>query len=89
MLTIGDCQGLCGLSEEELQVLATQQHLPLIVAAELAAALLKTPKGTWLLRSYLLEELEKAAAAGQNEKAKRLDRIINGFISAHPIPAVL
>ena len=89
MLSIADCQGLCGLTEDELQVLAEQQHLPLIIAAELAAALLKTPRGPWLLRSYLLEELEKAVAAGQNEKAKRLDRIISGFISAHPISPVL
>ncbi|MBI2754997.1 MAG: hypothetical protein HYX46_15995 [Betaproteobacteria bacterium] len=70
-------------------MLAEHERLPLIVAAELGAGLLRTPKGTWLLRSYLIEELEKAVAAGQHEKAKRLDQIISGFISAHPVPPVL
>jgi len=89
MLTIADCQGLCGLTEEELQVLADHEHLPLIVAAELAADLLRTAKGTWRLRNCMLEELEKAAAAGRHDKAKRIDRIISGFIAAHPVPPVL
>jgi hypothetical protein len=89
MLTIGDCQGFCGLTEEELEVLAEHRRLPPIVAAELAAELLRSAKGTWLLRSYLLEALEVAVARGERERAKRLDRIISGFIAAHPVPTVL
>lgn len=89
MLTIADCQGLCGLTEEELEVLAEHRRLPAIVAAELAAELLHSASGTWLLRSYLLEELDKAVAAGRHERAKRLERIVSGFVSAHPVPPVL
>jgi hypothetical protein len=89
MLTIADCQGLCGLTEEELQLLAEHERLPVIVAAELAADLLRSAKGTWRLRNCMLEELEKAAAAGQHGRAKRIDRIIAGFAAAHPIPPVL
>jgi len=89
MLSIADCQGMCGLTEDELQVLADHEHLPLIIAAELAAELLRTPKGTWRIRSCLLDELEKSVARSDLDKARRLDRIISGFISAHPVPPVL
>lgn len=89
MLSIHDCQGMCGLTEDELQVLADHEHLPLIVAAELAAELLRTPRGTWQIRSCLLDQLEKCVARKELEKARRLDRIVSGFISAHPVPPVL
>jgi len=89
MLSIHDCQGMCGLTEDELQVLADHEHLPLIVASELAATLLRTPRGTWQVRNCLLDELEKSVARKELDKAKRLERVISGFISAHPIPPVL
>jgi len=89
MLSIADCQGMCGLTEDELQVLADHEHLPLIVASELAAELLRTPRGTWQIRNCLLEELEKSVARKELDKANRLERVISGFISAHPIPPVL
>ncbi len=89
MLTLADCVAFCGLSEDELQIVADHEHLPLVVAAELAADLLKTAKGTYLIRSYMLDQLEKAAANGRHQEAKRLDRIISKFVSGHPIPPVL
>ena len=89
MLTLADCVDLCGLSEEELQVVADHEHVPLIVAAERAADLLRTAKGTYLIRSYMLDQLEKAVAQGRQQEAKRLDRIISKFVAAHPIPPVL
>ena len=89
MLTLSDCVSLCGLSEEELQVIADHEHVPLIVAAERAADLLTTAKGTYLIRSYMLDQLEKAAAEGRHQEAKRLDRIISKFVAAHPVPPVL
>ena len=89
MLTLADCVALCGLSEEELQVVADHEHVPLIVAAERAADLLATAKGTYLIRSYMLDQLEQAAAHGRQQEARRLDRIISKFVAAHPIPPVL
>jgi hypothetical protein len=89
MLSLEDCLGLCGLSEDELQLVAEHEHVPLIVAAELAAELLRTARGTYVLRGYMLDVLEKAVAAGARDRARRLDRIIAGFISAHPVPPVL
>jgi len=89
MLSIEDCLGLCGLSEDELQLVAEHEHVPLIVAAELAAGLLRTPRGTYVLRGYMLDVLEKAVATGENDRARRLDRIIAGFVAAHPVPPVL
>jgi len=89
MVTLTDCVAFCGLSEEELQLVADHEHLPLVVAAELAADLLGTAKGTYLVRGYMLDQLDKAAANGRHQEAKRLDRIIAKFVSGHPIPPVL
>jgi hypothetical protein len=89
MLTLADCVAFCGLSEDELQLVADHEHLPLVVAAELAADLLKTAKGTYLIRSYMLDQLAKAAANGEQQEAKRLDRIISKFVAGHPVPPVL
>lgn len=86
MLSIADCQGMCGLTEEELQVLAEHEHLQPIVAAELASELLKTPTGTLQIRSCIVETLEKSVARNDLANARRVERILSGFISAHPIP---
>lgn len=89
MLSIEDCLGLSGLSEDELQLVAEHEHVPLIVAAEMAAGLRRTPRGTYVLRGYMLDALEKAVSSGENDRARRLDRIIAGFVAAHPVPPVL
>lgn len=86
MLSICDCVGMCGLSEDELQVLAEHEHLPMIVAAELAAELLKTPKGIWLVRNCMLEALENSVARHDWERERHLRSVIVAFSSSHPEP---
>ena len=89
MLSITDCVGMCGLTEEELQVVADHERLPLIVAAELAAELLKTPKGTWRLRSCLLDALQVSVARGDLARETHLRGLVGGFTQAHPAPPVV
>jgi hypothetical protein len=36
MITLGDCIGFCGLTEEEVLAIAEHEHLPEITAAALA-----------------------------------------------------
>ena len=88
MLSIGDCVGMCGLSEDELQVLAEHERLPMIVAAELAAELLKTPKGIWLVQSCMLEALQASIARRDVEREAHLRGVIVAFSSSHPAPPV-
>ena len=86
MLSIGDCVGLCGLNEDELRVVADHEHVPMIVAAELAAELLKTPKGIWQVRCFMLEALETSVACHDFERETHLRSVLGGFSSAHPVP---
>ena len=38
MITLEDCVGLCGLTEEEVLAIAEHEHLPEIAATALAAS---------------------------------------------------
>lgn len=80
---------MCGLTEEEVAILAEHEHLPMMVAAELGYTLLKTPKGVFTLRCYIAEALERAKLAGNGDKAKHVDRVLTRFNAAHPPRRVL
>lgn len=89
MLSLEECIGFSGLSEEEVAVIAEHEHVPAIVAAEMGCELLRTPKGIYRLHRMFLDNLEHAAHAGQREKAKYLDRTYSHFRAEHPMPRVL
>jgi len=80
---------MCGLTEEEVAILAEHEHLPMMVAAELGYTLLKTPKGVFTLRCYIAEALEHAKLAGNRDKVKHVDRVLTRFNAAHPPRRVL
>ena len=86
MLSISDCVGMCGLNEDELRVVAAHEHLPMIVAAELASELLKTPEGIWQIRGFMLDALETSVARHDWEREKHLRGVLVTFTSSHPLP---
>jgi hypothetical protein len=89
MLSLDECIGMSGLTEDEVAVLAEYRRLSLIVAAELGYDLLRTPKGTFTLRNYFVDALEQAERNGKREKAKHIDLVLTRFNIAHPLPRVL
>ena len=89
MLSLDECIGMSGLTEDEIAVIAEHEHVPEIVAVELAQGLLKTPKGVFILKCYISDVLERAKLAGKRDKVKRLDLLLTRFIAAHRIPRVL
>jgi len=89
MLTLDECIGMSGLTEDEIAVVAEHEHVPEIVAVEVGHALLQTPKGIYVLRCYISDLLEQAKLAGKRDKAKRLDLVLTRFNAAHPTPRVL
>ena len=89
MLSLDDCIALSGLTEEEVALIAEHEHLSLIVAAQLGYSLLKSAKGVFTLRGYIVDVLAQAKLTGQRDKAKRLDLVLARFNAAHPIPRVL
>jgi hypothetical protein len=84
VLTLQDCVGLSGLSEEELQVVAEHEHVPDIVAAELGNDLLHSAEGVSTLKSYMLDCIEHARRAGDAQRAATLDAMYRRFIQTHP-----
>ena len=64
MLTLEECLGFSGLSEQEVRAIAEHEHLPEVLAAAFGHALLKSPNGADTIRGYLLQNLEKAASRG-------------------------
>ena len=89
MLTIDECIGMSGLTEEEVAIVAEHEHLSMMVAAELGHTLLKTPKGIFTLRCYIAEVLERAKLAGNRDKAKHVDRVLTCFNEMYPPRRVL
>lgn len=89
MLSLDECIGMSELTEDEVAVIADHEHVPAIVAAELGYTLLKTPKGVFILRGYIIDVLEQAKLAGKRDKAKRLELVLTRFNAAHPVPRVL
>lgn len=89
MLSLQECLDLCGLSEEEAEILAEHENIPLMIAAEMGATLLQTPKGTFYVKCCIQECLERAKLAGDRDKARRIDGVLLQFNAAHPVPRVL
>lgn len=89
MLTLEECIGMSGLTEDEIAVVAEHQRVPHIVAAQMGHALLATPKGVYKLRGFIVDLLESAEAARRRDRAKHLDRVLTRFNARHPTPRVL
>lgn len=84
MLTLQDCVGLSGLSDEEVQIVAEHEHVPDIVAAELGSDLLHSAQGVSTLKSYVLDCIEHARRVGDADRAAMLDAMYRRFDALHP-----
>jgi hypothetical protein len=89
MLSLDECIGMSGLTDDEIAVIAEHEHVPIIVAAGLGHHLLKSPKGIFQLRGFISELLGQAKLAGNGERVKHLDGVLRRFNCVHPVPTVL
>ncbi len=83
MLTIEDCVALCGLTEEEVEAIAEHEHLPKMLAAEMAAYLVETPTGERRIRRMIREDIEMASARGDHAHAAKLKLVLKHFLEEH------
>ncbi len=83
MLTIEDCVALCGLTEEEVEAIAEHEHLPQMLAAEMAAYLVETPTGERRIRRMIREDIELASARGDHAHAAKLKLVLKHFLEEH------
>lgn len=84
MLTREDCLALCDLDADLVDAIAEHEHIPEIVAAELGCYLCHTPEGELRIRSFVLDDIAAAQAAGDQEKVRRLKLALAAFIRNHP-----
>lgn len=84
MLSLEDCIGMCGLTEEEVRVLAQHEHIPEIAAAELGNYLVSTPNGKICLKAMIRDDIGRAAACGNRERALVLKLVLRNFVLQHP-----
>lgn len=84
MLSIEDCIGLCGLTEEEVLAIAEHENIPEVAAAELANYLLLTDGGERVIKSMIRDDIAAAAARGDRRRELGLKLMLRDFVLDHP-----
>lgn len=85
MLSLKDCLDFCELEQDEVSAVASHEHIPVIVAAELCDQLLNSPDGVRSLHTMLLENIEHALEHGEVERAGEFSRVYKHFQDEHPL----
>jgi hypothetical protein len=89
MISLDECIGMSGLQEEEVAVVAEHEHVPLMIAAELAQTLLETPKGLYRLHGMFQDRLAVLAAGRDRAKERQIANLYAQFRVRHPVPRIL
>ena len=85
MITLEDCIGFCGLTEEEVLAIAEHEHLPEIAATALAQYLLSQKHGVEKVRDMIVDDIRQAQRSGASkDKALTLLHVLHHFLKAHP-----
>jgi hypothetical protein len=84
MITLEDCIGLCGLTEEEVLAVAEHEHLPEVVATALAQYLLSREHGSEDIRDMIVEDIRQAQWSGNKEHVLTLLHVLHHFPLTHP-----
>ena len=84
MITLEDCVGLCGLTEEEVLAIAEHEHLPEIAATALAQYLLSQEHGSERVREMIVDDIRRAQVVRDKEKLLMLLHVLHHFLKTHP-----
>lgn len=88
MLSMQDVLDYCDLDRGEIEAIAEHEHLPLAIAAELSEVLLGTPEGVCQLHAMILENMQQALAAGENQRVIALMETYEHLKRTHPLPSM-
>lgn len=83
-LTLQDCIDWCGLTAEEVAAIAEHEHIPEIVAAELAEYLCQCEDGELQISRMIVDDIERARQHGRSDDVQRLKGVLKHFIATHP-----
>jgi hypothetical protein len=84
MITLEDCIGLCGLTEEEVLAVAEHEHLPQVAATAFAQYLLSRDHGSEVIRDMIVEDIRLAQRGGNKEHVLTLLHVLHHFLMTHP-----
>src|SRR3974390_2539874 len=84
MISLEDCIGLCGLTEEEVLALAEHEHLPEIAATALAQYLMSQGHGSDKVRDMIIDDIRQAEIAGNKQHLLVLLHVLHHFLVTHP-----
>jgi len=84
MLTLEDCIGLCGLSEDEVHAIAEHEHITELAAAELGHYLCESAEGEMCVKAMILDDMASARDRGHRERLLALKVLLRNFILQHP-----
>jgi hypothetical protein len=84
MITLEDCIGMCGLTEEEVLAIAEHEHLPEVAATALAQYLLSREHGSAKVRDMIVDDIREAQWSGNKEHVTTLLHVLHHFLLTHP-----
>jgi hypothetical protein len=84
MITLEDCVGLCGLTEDEVRAIAEHEHLPEIAATALAQYLLSQEHGSEKIRDMIVDDIRQAQLSDDKERVLTLLHVLHHFLKTHP-----
>ena len=79
MITITDCIGLCDVKEEEVEAIAQHEHIPMIVAIEMAEQLIHEKDGAARIRQIIVDDLCHAEEVGHHDEVQHWKRVLLHF----------
>lgn len=79
MLTLRDCIDFCDLTEDEIDAIAAHEHVPEIIAVEIAQYLAHLPKSLGTIRGFIRDDIGDAEARCDHERAAKLTVILRWF----------
>jgi hypothetical protein len=84
MITLEDCVGFCGLTEEEVLAIAEHERLPEIAATALAQYLLSQEHGVERVRDMIVDDIHRAQVVRDKQKILMLLHVLHHFLKSHP-----
>jgi len=84
MITLDDCMALCGLDPDEVAAVAEHEHVPEMIATEIAYDLLHHPGGVTAIRELIVDDVRAALARGDRRHAAELLLTLRRFLHHYP-----